>query len=64
MDLSLILKNKNYLFVDGRYTLQASNQSGKSFKVITFPDKMPKDIWEIKNFVIGIDPKIITEKNK
>ena len=25
---ALILKNENYLFVDGRYTLQASNQSG------------------------------------
>ena len=25
---SLILKNKNYLFVDGRYTLQAIKQSG------------------------------------
>ena len=32
---SLILKNKNYLFVDGRYTLQANNQSGKFFKIIT-----------------------------
>ena len=29
---ALILKEKNYLFVDGRYTLQANNQSGKSFK--------------------------------
>ena len=26
---SLILKNRNYLFVDGRYTLQARKQSGK-----------------------------------
>ena len=25
---SLILKNNNYLFVDGRYTLQAIKQSG------------------------------------
>ena len=32
---SLILKNQNYLFVDGRYTLQAENQSGKFFKIIT-----------------------------
>ena len=35
---SIILKKKNYLFVDGRYTLQANNQSGKSFKIITIPD--------------------------
>ena len=58
---SLILKNKNYLFVDGRYTLQALNQSGKSFKIITFPDKMPKDIFKNKKFCIGIDPKIFTK---
>ena len=32
--LALILKNKNYLFVDGRYTLQAYNQSGKFFKIV------------------------------
>ena len=29
---ALILKNKNYLFVDGRYTHQANNQSGKFLK--------------------------------
>ena len=29
---ALILKSENYLFVDGRYTLQASAQSGKFFK--------------------------------
>ena len=28
---SVILKRKNYLFVDGRYTLQAENQSRKNF---------------------------------
>ena len=33
--LSLVLMNKNYLFVDGRYTLQAINQSGKNFKILT-----------------------------
>ena len=26
---AIILKNKNLLFVDGRYTLQANDQSGK-----------------------------------
>ena len=35
---ALILKNKNYLFVDGRYSLQAKNQSGKFFDVITVPN--------------------------
>ena len=32
---AVILKNKNYLFVDGRYTIQARIQSRKNFKVIT-----------------------------
>ena len=47
--LALILKDKNYLFVDGRYTLQANNQSKKNFKVVTIPDKMPSDILKKKN---------------
>ena len=38
---AIILKNKNFLFVDGRYTLQAKIQSGKKFKVITIPKKFP-----------------------
>ena len=41
---SLITKEKNYLFVDGRYTLQAFNQCGKKFKVVTFPERMPYQI--------------------
>ena len=57
---SLILKNKNYLFVDGRYTLQAINQSGSSFKIITFPNKMPRDIFK-KKFSIGYDPNLLTK---
>ena len=30
---AIIFKNKNYLFVDGRYTIQAHRQSGKKFKL-------------------------------
>ena len=30
---ALILNHKSYLFVDGRYILQATNQSGKKFKI-------------------------------
>ena len=33
---SLVLKKRNYLFIDGRYTLQAKKQSGDFFKIITF----------------------------
>ena len=35
--LALILKKNNLLFVDGRYTVQANIQSGKTFKVLTLP---------------------------
>ncbi len=59
---ALVLKNMNYLFVDGRYTLQANNQSGKYFKVVTIPAKMPKDILKNKKFIIGFDPKLFTKK--
>ena len=59
---SLILKNKNYLFVDGRYTLQANKQSGNSFKIITFPNKMPSDILKNKKLIIGFDPKLFTKQ--
>tara|TARA_Y100000591_G_scaffold46190_1_gene34665 strand:- start:743 stop:1051 length:309 start_codon:yes stop_codon:yes gene_type:complete len=51
---SLILKDKNYLFVDGRYSLQALNQSGKFFKIVTFPDTMPYEILKKKKIVYWI----------
>ena len=60
---ALVLKDKNYLFVDGRYTLQANNQSGRSFKIITIPDKMPSDILKGKKLSIGFDPNLFTEKS-
>ena len=59
---ALILKSKNYLFVDGRYTLQANSQSGKFYEIITFPDKMPSDILKNKKISIGFDPKLFTKK--
>ena len=59
---ALILKSKNYLFVDGRYTLQAFNQSGKDFKIITFPKIMPIKLLKDKEFRIGFDPKLFTKK--
>ena len=61
--LALILKNKNYLFVDGRYTLQANDQSNKNFKVITIPDTMPSDILRKKKLLIGFDPNLFTKKS-
>ena len=34
--LAIILKKKNYLFTDGRYTIQSQNESGKNFKILGF----------------------------
>ena len=60
---AIILKRKNYLFVDGRYTIQARIQSGKNFEVFTMPKKFPKDLLKIKKkLVIGFDPKLYNEK--
>ena len=56
----MILKKKNYLFVDGRYTLQANIQSGKNFKIKNFPKEMPYHILGKKNLKIGFNPKLIT----
>ena len=39
--LAIILKKKNYLFVDGRYTTQAQNESGKNFKIIEIHKTLP-----------------------
>ena len=58
---ALILKNKNYLFVDGRYTLQAKIQSGRLFKIVTIPDKLPYEVLKNENISIGFDPKLHTE---
>ena len=58
---TLILKDINYLFVDGRYTLQAKKQSGKNFKILEIPYVWPKDLQNIKNFKIGFNPKLFTK---
>jgi len=58
---ALILKKENYLFVDGRYTLQANIQSGKKFKIVTIPNKFPSDILKNKQLTIGFDSKLHTE---
>mgnify|MGYP006091587451 CR=1 FL=1 len=57
---ALILKKKNYLFVDGRYTLQAKIQSGKNFEIITLPEKLAYNILKDKKLSIGFDPRLFT----
>ena len=56
--LAIILKKNNYLFVDGRYTIQAKNESGKNFKVIKIHKNLPSSI--IKNCKLGFDPHLFT----
>ena len=59
---AIILKNKNYLFVDGRYSIQARIQSEKNFKIITVPNKFPKNVIKTKKKLkIGFDPKLHNE---
>ena len=56
--LAVILKNKNYLFTDGRYTIQSQIESGKDFKIISFEKILNCNLF--KNLVLGIDPKLFT----
>ena len=58
---ALILKNKNYLFVDGRYILQAKRQSGKRFVILEIPYNWPKDLPNIQKSKIGFNPKLFTD---
>ena len=60
--LALILKKNNYLLVDGRYTVQANNQSGKKFKIITLPFKKKNNNLNIKNKKIGFDPRLFNNQ--
>ena len=58
--LALILNKTNYLFVDGRYTIQAKQQSGNQFKVIETHKFLPKNI--TRNLKLGFDPSLFTKK--
>ena len=56
--LAIILRNKNYLFTDGRYTIQSQIESGKNFKIYRF-EKL-KNCNLFKKLTLGIDPKLFT----
>ena len=56
--LAIILKNKNYLFTDGRYTIQSQLESGKNFKIYGFEKLINCNLF--KNLTLGIDPKLFT----
>ena len=57
---SIILKDKNYLFVDGRYTIQAERESGNNFQIIDYHKIINCNL--VKNLSLGLDPKIFTSE--
>ncbi len=57
---SIILKKKNYLFVDGRYTIQAKKEAGKNFTIVDLHKIINCKLFQ--NLSIGFDPKIFTSK--
>ena len=56
--IAIILKNKNYLFTDGRYAIQSRLESGKNFKIVGYEKLLNCNIF--KNLTLGIDPKLFT----
>ncbi len=56
--IAVILKNKNYLFVDGRYSIQSRIESGKNFIIVDYEKIINCNLF--KNLILGIDPKLFT----
>ena len=56
--LAVVLKEKNYLFTDGRYTIQSEMESGKYFKIISYENIINCNLF--KNLRLGLDPKLFT----
>ncbi len=57
--LAIILKKKNFLFVDGRYVEQAKIQAGDNFKIIEIPKKLPYQVLN-SSLNLGFDPMVFT----
>ena len=57
--LAIILKKKNYLFVDGRYTIQAKSQSETNFHIVEIHKKLPWKVLE-RGIKIGYNPYYFT----
>ncbi|MDC1137285.1 aminopeptidase family protein P [Candidatus Pelagibacter sp.] len=58
--LAIILKKKNYLFTDGRYTIQSEMESGKYFKIVSYEKIINCNLF--KNLRLGLDPKLFTHQ--
>ena len=59
---AIILREKKYIFVDGRYTVQANIQCEKNYTIYTIPKQYPTDIFK-KKVTLGFDPKLHTENS-
>ena len=57
--IALILKNNNYLFVDGRYVEQAKKQSSRNFKIIDSSKQSVAQCINDLKLKIGFDSKLI-----
>ena len=57
---AVILKNKNLLFVDGRYTIQAKIESGQNFQIIDYVKLFNCKVFQ--NLKLGLDPSLFTSK--
>jgi Xaa-Pro aminopeptidase len=58
--LAIILKKKNYLFTDGRYTIQSEMESGKYFKIVSYEKLINCNLF--RNLKLGLDPKLFTHQ--
>ena len=58
--LAVVLKDKNYLFTDGRYSIQSEIESGKYFKIIKYEKIINCSLF--KNLKLGLDPKLFTHE--
>ena len=58
--VAVVLKDKNYLFTDGRYTIQSEIESGKYFKIISYEKIINCNLF--KNLKLGLDPKLFTQE--
>ncbi len=56
--LAVILKDKNYLFTDGRYTIQSQMESGKNFKITSYEKLINCNLF--RNLKLGLDAKLFT----
>ncbi len=57
---AILLKTRNYLFVDSRYTIQAELESKNNFIIEKYEKIFNCKLF--KNLVIGFDPKLFTSK--